>query len=67
MVGDDAVADVAAAKRIGLRGILVLSGKTAASDLPQSNGPGARQPDAVTRDLAAVVAALPTAEAPPEG
>ena len=28
MVGDDLRADVAAAKRVGLRGILVLSGKT---------------------------------------
>ena len=66
MVGDDAVADVAAAKRIGLRGILVLSGKTAADDVPRASE-HARRPDAVARDLAAVVAASPTAEAPPAG
>lgn len=67
MVGDDAVADVAAAKRIGLRGILVLSGKTAAADLSLGsvNRPG--RPDAVARDLAAVVTALPTADDRPEG
>ena len=32
MVGDDLRADVAAAKRVGLRGILVLSGKTSRAD-----------------------------------
>jgi len=67
MVGDDAVADVAAAKRIGLRGILVLSGKTAAEDLTSSNGGPARGPDAVAGDLAAVVAALAAADDRPEG
>jgi HAD superfamily hydrolase (TIGR01450 family) len=67
MVGDDAVADVAAAKRIGLRGILVLSGKTAAADVPPATRSRTRRPDAVAPDLAAVVAALPTAEARPEG
>jgi len=67
MVGDDAVADVAAAKRIGLRGILVLSGKTTAEDLSGPNGERLRQPDAVARDLAAVVAALPAADDRPEG
>jgi HAD superfamily hydrolase (TIGR01450 family) len=67
MVGDDAQADVAAAKRVGLRGILVLSGKTTAEDLRRPNLARSRRPDAVARDLAAVVAALPAADAPPEG
>ncbi len=67
MVGDDAEADVAAAKRVGLRGILVLSGKTAAADLSRSGAERARRPDAVARDLAGVVAALPAADTRPEG
>lgn len=58
MVGDDAQADVAAAKRVGLRGILVLSGKTTAEDIERPRSGGANQPDAVAGDLAAVVAAL---------
>ena len=58
MVGDDAEADVAAAKRVGLRGILVLSGKTLAEDLMEAKPGRAYRPDAVARDLATVVAAL---------
>jgi HAD superfamily hydrolase (TIGR01450 family) len=54
MVGDDPQADVAAARRAGLRGILVLSGKVTREDALVS---GARA-DAVARDLAEVVAAL---------
>jgi HAD superfamily hydrolase (TIGR01450 family) len=55
MVGDDPRADVAAAKRVGLRGILVLTGKVdqAAADAARS------RPDAVASSLAEVVAALP--------
>jgi inorganic pyrophosphatase len=67
MVGDDAQADVAAAKRVGLRGILVLSGKTIAEDLSPPKAERARRPDAVARDLAAVVSALPAADTRPEG
>jgi HAD superfamily hydrolase (TIGR01450 family) len=67
MVGDDVQADVAAAKRVGLRGILVLSGKTTAADLEGAKSSRTHQPDAVARDLAAVVAALPTADTRPEG
>jgi HAD superfamily hydrolase (TIGR01450 family) len=54
MVGDDPRADVAAAKRVGMRGVLVLSGKSteAAADRGRS------APDAVAHDLAEVVAAL---------
>jgi HAD superfamily hydrolase (TIGR01450 family) len=53
MVGDDPKADVAAARRVGLRGILVLSGKVNAHDAAS----GVRA-DAVAQDLAEVVAAL---------
>jgi HAD superfamily hydrolase (TIGR01450 family) len=54
MVGDDPRADVAAAQRTGLRGILVLSGKVAA---PPSAGVGAR-PDGVAGSFADVVEAF---------
>jgi HAD superfamily hydrolase (TIGR01450 family) len=67
MVGDDAQADVTAAKRVGLRGILVLSGKTTAEDLSPPSAERARRPDAAALDLAAVVAALPAADTRPEG
>jgi HAD superfamily hydrolase (TIGR01450 family) len=53
MVGDDPKADVAAARRVGLRGILVLSGKVTG----EAEAAGVRA-DAVARDLAEVVAAL---------
>ncbi len=42
MVGDDPRADVAAAQRVGLRGILVLSGKTSAADVGARGGDAAR-------------------------
>jgi HAD superfamily hydrolase (TIGR01458 family) len=61
MVGDDLRADVAAAQRVGLRGILVLSGKTTAAEAERAAGarrPGARGPDAIAPALADVVAAL---------
>jgi len=61
MVGDDLRADVAAAQRVGLRGILVLSGKTTAAEAEQAaraRRPGARGPDAIAPALADVVAAL---------
>ena len=70
MVGDDPQADVAAAQRVGLRGILVLSGKTSQADVATlagsraGRGAGARGgrpvrgPDGVARSLAEVVAAL---------
>jgi 4-nitrophenyl phosphatase len=66
MVGDDLRADVAAARRVGLRGILVLSGKTSRADAeramagrtsrPARGRPGA--PDGIAATLADVVAAL---------
>jgi len=61
MVGDDPRADVAAAQRVGLRGILVLSGKTtrAEADLAMRGARGrGRGPDAVAETLTDVVAAL---------
>ena len=67
MVGDDPVQDIAGARRVGLRGILVLTGKTdaaaaAALENAAARGVGARRPraipDAVAPSLADVVAAL---------
>jgi len=62
MVGDDPQADVAAAQRVGLRGLLVLSGKTTRADLdrlPRTRaGRPVRGPDGVAPSLAEVVAAL---------
>ena len=61
MVCDDPRADVAAAQRVGLRGVLVLSGKTSLEDLHVANGTarrGTRGPDAIAAMLADVVAAL---------
>jgi HAD superfamily hydrolase (TIGR01458 family) len=59
MVGDDPRADVAAAQRVGLRGILVLSGKTTAADAERARAERAgRAPDAIAATLAEVVAAL---------
>jgi HAD superfamily hydrolase (TIGR01450 family) len=55
MVGDDPRADIAAARRVGLRGILVLTGKVDAAEAASS---GVR-PDAVAASLEAVIGALP--------
>jgi len=41
MVGDDPQADVAAAQRVGLRGILVLTGKTTLEDVRRASSAGA--------------------------
>ena len=57
MVGDDPVADVAAAQRVGLRGILVLTGKVGADEAAEARG-GRRAPDAIAASLAEVVGAL---------
>jgi ribonucleotide monophosphatase NagD (HAD superfamily) len=54
MVGDDPRADVAAAKRVGLRGILALTGKVTRVDAEAARP----RPDAIAPDLAAVVASL---------
>jgi HAD superfamily hydrolase (TIGR01458 family) len=59
MVGDDLRTDVLAARRVGLRGVLVLSGKHGLADVDAATGrrPG-RRPDAIARTLGDVVAAL---------
>jgi HAD superfamily hydrolase (TIGR01450 family) len=54
MVGDDPRADVAAARRSGLRGILTLTGKTS-RDAAKSSGVRA---DAIAASLSEIVAAL---------
>ncbi len=59
MVGDDPDADVRAAQRVGLTGILVLTGKTTAAHVATSTpGRGRRSPDVIAASLADVVAAL---------
>jgi HAD superfamily hydrolase (TIGR01458 family) len=58
MVGDDLRADVAAAQRVGMKGILVLSGKTGAADVERAGRTAGRGPDAMAATLADVVAAL---------
>jgi HAD superfamily hydrolase (TIGR01450 family) len=59
MVGDDPDADVRAAQRVGLRGVLVLTGKTTQAQVASGAfGNGRRAPDAVAVSLADVVAAL---------
>jgi HAD superfamily hydrolase (TIGR01450 family) len=54
MVGDDPRADVAAAKRAGLRGILALSGKTSPEDAAAADV----RADAIAGSLAEIVAAF---------
>ena len=54
MVGDDPRADIAAARRAGLRGVLVLTGKTSPDEARASKVPGG----AIAASLAEVVAAL---------
>jgi HAD superfamily hydrolase (TIGR01450 family) len=58
MVGDDLSADVAASQRVGLRGVLVLSGKTGRAEAERASAGRGRGPDAIAATLADVVAAL---------
>jgi ribonucleotide monophosphatase NagD (HAD superfamily) len=60
MVGDDVWTDALAARRAGLRGIVVLSGKHGQEDVARAATfrRGGGQPDAVAPSLADVVAAL---------
>jgi HAD superfamily hydrolase (TIGR01458 family) len=58
MVGDDLSADVAASQRVGLRGVLVLSGKTDPAEAERASAGRGRGPDAIAATLADVVAAL---------
>jgi len=57
MVGDDPRADVAAARRVGLRGLLVLTGKVTAEEARAS---GVRV-DGIASSLGDIVATLPAA------
>lgn len=56
MVGDHSVQDITGARRVGLRAILVLTGRTAAEDVPGLRGLAV--PDAVAGAMGDVVAAL---------
>ena len=60
MVGDDIYTDVGAAQRVGLRGILVRTGKHGDPELEvaAARSRGAVRPDAVAASIAEVVAAL---------
>jgi HAD superfamily hydrolase (TIGR01450 family) len=59
MVGDDPVADIAGAKRVGMRGVLVLTGKVDANAAEAAlSGPARSRPTAVAESLLDVVAAL---------
>jgi HAD superfamily hydrolase (TIGR01458 family) len=60
MVGDDVWSDALAARRTGLRGVVVLTGKHGAAELAQAAGQvrGGGRPDAVAASLAHVVRAL---------
>jgi HAD superfamily hydrolase (TIGR01458 family) len=63
MVGDDLGSDIAGAARLGLRTVLVLTGKHGPADLDRAarHGPSGRPgrlPDAVAASLSAVIAAL---------
>jgi HAD superfamily hydrolase (TIGR01458 family) len=60
MVGDDVWTDALGARRAGLRGIVVLSGKHGSDDVARAatQGRGGGRPDAVAASLAEVVAAL---------
>jgi HAD superfamily hydrolase (TIGR01458 family) len=61
MVGDDVRTDIRAAQRAGLRGIFVRSGKHDLKDVEIAAAErGGRRPDAIARDLAAVIRALPS-------
>lgn len=59
MVGDDPQADIAGARRVGLRGILVLTGKIGADEAQAAmSGPARIRPTAIAGSLPDVVAAL---------
>jgi HAD superfamily hydrolase (TIGR01450 family) len=59
MVGDDPEADIAGALRVGMRGILVLTGKVDANSAEASmSGPARSRPTAIAASLPDIVAAL---------
>jgi HAD superfamily hydrolase (TIGR01450 family) len=59
MVGDDLRADLVPAHRLGMRTVLVLSGKTAPDEVDAAIRRSRVAPDAVAPSIAEVVAALP--------
>jgi HAD superfamily hydrolase (TIGR01450 family) len=59
MVGDDPIADIDGARRVGMRGVLVLTGKVDASAAEAAmSGPARSRPTAIADSLLDVVAAL---------
>lgn len=58
MIGDDLRADVAGARRAGLRAVWVRSGRDEPADLTRHVARGEPPPDAIAPDFATVVAAL---------
>ena len=59
IVGDDVRTDVQAAQRVGLHGVLVLTGKHSIEDVElAARGRAGGRPDAIASSLAEVVAAL---------
>jgi HAD superfamily hydrolase (TIGR01450 family) len=59
MVGDDPTADIAGARRVGMRGVLVLTGKVGAHEAEIAmSGPARTRPTVVADSLVDVVAAL---------
>ncbi len=59
MVGDDPTADIAGARRVGMRAVLVLTGKADAAEADAAmSGPARSRPTAIADSLVDVVAAL---------
>jgi HAD superfamily hydrolase (TIGR01450 family) len=58
MVGDDLRSDLAPARRLGMRTVLVLTGKTAGSEVAAAVASARLAPDVVAPSVAEVVAAL---------
>ncbi len=58
MVGDDLRSDIQAARRLGIRAVLVLTGKHGLDDVAAATAARGGRPDAIAADLRAVVAAL---------
>lgn len=67
MVGDDVWTDALAARRAGLRGFVVLTGKHGRDELDRAAGMarGGGRPDGVAASLAEIVAALPRTDEDP--
>ena len=60
MVGDDIRTDIVAARRVGLRGAFVLSGKHGLADVEAAaRERGGRRPDAIAATVLDLLEALP--------